>query len=427
MTLAGNTNPLRRMIGSLGLLATRRYGTFWFATFLSNLGFWAQQVAEPWLLLDLGASAFVIGLDAFMLDAPQWALTLVGGVLADRADRRRVIALFQTIQMLCPLALVALLLTGAIAPWMVVALAFVVGVTDALSMPSYQSIVPSIVEREQIPAGLALSSIQFNLSRVVGPALAGTLLASVGLVACFAANAASYVPFVAVALWILPRGHDGGGGGELDRRHPFAGARTVLADRRIRGALLAVLATGLFAGPLVTFLPILVRQTLHGSATAFSVTIAAVGVGGLLGAALVLAIDPARDHRRRISWLAIALGACVIVAAIDPWLWTLPIVAIAAGASMTASNTLANALVRSTTQASALRGQAVSLYMLALRGGVALGSLTTGAAVHALGIRSALVLDGALAIVSQVLISRSWRGPSTVASRPDPSAPSTSA
>src|SRR5450432_1307307 len=92
---------------SLDLLGERRFGTFWFASLLSNIGTWAQQVAQPWLLLSLGASSFILGLDAFAMDAPVWLLTLVGGALADRADRRRVITLFQSIQMMCPTLLVA--------------------------------------------------------------------------------------------------------------------------------------------------------------------------------------------------------------------------------------------------------------------------------------------------------------------------------
>src|SRR5471032_2924958 len=112
---------------SLRLLATRRFGTFWFASLLSSIGTWAQQVAEPWLLLTLGASSFLIGLDSFAMNAPVWVLTLAGGVLADRSDRRRVIALFQSIQMLCPIAIVVLLITGGIQPWMIIALSVVVG------------------------------------------------------------------------------------------------------------------------------------------------------------------------------------------------------------------------------------------------------------------------------------------------------------
>jgi MFS family permease len=141
---------------------------FCFANLLSNIGTWAQQVAQPWLLLSLGASPFLIGLDAFAMGAPVWLLTLVGGVLADHADRRRVIASFQALQMLCPTLLVVLLLAGAVRPWMVIVLSLIVGITDALSMPSFQSIVPSIVDHDQIATGIALNSTQFNLSRILG-------------------------------------------------------------------------------------------------------------------------------------------------------------------------------------------------------------------------------------------------------------------
>jgi MFS family permease len=397
---------LNRLSQSLGLLFTRKFGTYWFATLLSNLGFWAQQVAEPWLLLDLHASAFVIGLDAFMLDGPQWVFTLLGGVLADHADRRRVIALFQTAQMLCPLALVVLVVTGVCAPWMVVVLAFFVGVTDSLSMPSYSSIVPAIVEHDRIPAALALNSIQFNLSRILGPAIAGGLIAALGVVACFAVNAASYIPFVAVALWILPRGRTTQG--NFDPKHPFTGLRATLADSGLRGALLTVLASGTFAGPLVTFAPVLVRQQLEGGAGAFSATVAGFGVGGLAGAAVVLALNPARDRRVTCSILAVLLGVLVAFAGLNPWLWVLPAIAALAGAAMTMSNTLANAIIQQTVSDS-LRGQAISMYMLALRGGVAIGAVVTGAMVHLLGMRNALVADGVGAAVVQLLIARSWR------------------
>ena len=154
---------------SLHLLRSMRFGTFWVASFLSNIGTWAQQVAEPWLLLSLGASSFLIGLDLVCDECVGLASDVDRGRARRSRGSARVIALFQSIQMLCPTLIVLLLAFGSIRPFEIIALSLVVGVTDALSMPSFQSIVPSIVARDQIGRGLALNSTQFNLSRSLDP------------------------------------------------------------------------------------------------------------------------------------------------------------------------------------------------------------------------------------------------------------------
>jgi len=392
---------------SFALLLTRRFGTFWFANLLSNIGTWAQQVAQPWLLLSLGASSFLLGVDAFAMGAPVLLLTLVGGELADRSDRRRVITAFQSLQMLCPTLIVVLLLTGHVAPWMIIAASLIVGITDALSMPSFQSIVPSIVAREQIPTGIALNSTQFNLSRILGPAVAGLLMASVGAAGAFAVSAASYLPFILVALWVLPRGRASTIDEPTSARDLVAGVRTVVRDPLLRGALFTVLATSLFCAPLITFCPVLVKQLHHGDVGDFSLTIGAFGVGGLLGAIGLLALDPARDGRAMSSVCAAIYGLVVVGAALDPWANALPALFVVAGIAMTASNATANTLLQSAA-AVAIRGRSVSLFMLAVRGGASLGGLLTGAAVTVFGVRHALFFDGACAIAIHCLIGRAW-------------------
>ncbi len=406
---SGRVSALSTLRESLGLLFTRRFGTFWFASLLSSIGTWAQQVAEPWLLLSLGASSFVIGLDSFAMNAPVWALTLVGGVLADRSDRRKVIALFQSIQLLCPTVIVVLLLTHSISTWVVVVLSVVVGVTDALSMPSFASIVPSLVTREQIDRGLALNSTQFNLSRILGPALAGVLMASVGAVACFALSAASYLPFIGVALWILPaRVASPGTRGGPSWRHPFVGLKDIVAQPGARAALLTVLITAVFCSQLSTFIPVLVRDAFHADASSFSLTVGAFGLGGLLGALTQMSL-PARVDRRTVSAVfAIVFGVALVLVSYSPWFWAVPVLQVVAGAAMTLSNTSANASLQSAASATLL-GQTVSLYMLALRGGMSVGSLVTGAVVDLIGVRSALLLDGVAAIALQVALVVWWK------------------
>ena len=408
MSLRSGSFP-RTFHASLQLLLTRRFGTFWLASLLSNIGTWAQQVAQPWLLLSLGASPWLLGLDSFALGGPGLLLTLLGGVLADRADRRRLIATLQSIQMLCPLLIVGLLLHGSIQPWIIVALSLVVGVTDALSMPSFQTIVSTLVDRRQLPTGIALNTTQFNLSRILGPSLAGVLMASIGAVGAFAVSAASYLPFIAVALWILPRAAvqavapaEGGGDGPL-----LAGARAVLAQPALRGAVLTVLAGSLLCSPLLTFCPVLVKTVFQADVAQFSLTVSAFGAGGLLGGLLLMAVDPARDRRPLASWAASGFAAVVLLSALNPWAWALPLLFVAGGLAMTMANASANAWLQSQAPA-AIRGQTVSLFMLAMRGGTALGGLLTGLTVSAWGVREALALNGLLALLALAGVRRGW-------------------
>jgi MFS family permease len=393
---------------SLALLATRRFGTFWFASLLANIGTWAQQVAQPWLMLSLGATPFMLGLDAFALGAPVLLLTLVGGALADRADRRTTIAVFQSIQMLCPVALVVLVWTGAVQPWMVIAMSLVVGVTDALSMPSFQSIVPTIVKREQLAQGIALNTTQFNLSRILGPALAGALMASLGLSGAFAVSALSYLPFILVALWVLPRSPlPRADAVPMRMSHLADGVREVWAQPLLRGALLTVLTTASLCAPLITFTPVLIHAVFQGDVSQFSSAMGAFGVGGLIGAIGLLAVNPLRDRRLLSHVFGVAYGLIVVLAGLNAWSWALHVLLVLAGLTMTASNASANALLQGCAPAH-IRGQTVSLFMLAMRGGLALGSLVTGLSVHAFGVQGALIVNGALAVALQLWIGRGW-------------------
>ena len=144
---------------SARLLRTKRYGVFCSASLLSNVGTWMQSVAEPWLLPSIGGSSFLLGLDVFAMNAPFWILALLGGILADRKDRTLIIYVFQGIQMLCPVFIIALVVMGWIKVWMIIAVSLVVGVTDALSAPAFSSLIPSIVSRDDLISHSGTQSI----------------------------------------------------------------------------------------------------------------------------------------------------------------------------------------------------------------------------------------------------------------------------
>ncbi|MEJ1961438.1 MAG: MFS transporter [Gammaproteobacteria bacterium] len=157
------------------------------------------------------------------------------------------------------------------------------------------------------PAGIALNSTQFSLSRILGPAVAGVLMSSVGAAGAFAVSAASYLPFILIALWILPRGATAQPEGQaFDFRQVRAGVREVVHEPLMRGAILTVLVTSLLTAPLITFAPVLVRDGFQGAVSHFSLAVGAFGAGGLLGAVALLAIDPKQDRRPLGSWLAVA-------------------------------------------------------------------------------------------------------------------------
>lgn len=382
-----------------------------------------QQVAQPWVMLMISHSSFLVGVDSFALNAPGWLFTLWGGILADRRDRKRIILFFQGIQFLAILALVVLFASGALRPWMIIFISFCVGATDAISMPSFQSIVPSLVPTEEIPQAVSLNSIQFNLSRTLGPAIAGLVMAQFGAMACFGANAVSFLPFFLSIFWIYPKQGFRIGGAVAPEESFRKAFREVLVADGAGGQLLSVLVTSLFASSLVTFCPVLIKDVIGGEAREFGDVSAAFGLGGLLGAVLAYFLA-SRFKARSPSLFGLALGIVVLLVAGNRSLSALFCLMIAGGALLTIANTSANSNLQ-LKAGNHVRGRYLSLYQLALRGGMSLGALLTGAATSRFGIAAALAANGALAIAIHLglLIVRVTPRPGGGAVPPERSSP----
>jgi predicted MFS family arabinose efflux permease len=231
-----------------------------------------------------------------------------------------------------------------------------------------------------------------------------------GALACFVVSAVSYVPFIGVALWILPpRGPEPSA---QIRTSMFRDLRAILRIAPVRRSLLTVLVTTVFCSPLLVFSPVLVRDSFHGTAGQFSAAVAMFGVGGLSGAAVLLAIGAGVDRSRLASIFAIVYGALVLLAALTPWWWALPVLFVLAGAAMTICNTSANTVLQVMADPSML-GETVGLYLLVLSTGLSIGAVFTGATVSAFGIRRALIVNGLAAIAAQAAIvwTRRMAGP----------------
>ncbi|HKC11701.1 MAG TPA: MFS transporter, partial [Vicinamibacteria bacterium] len=182
-----------RLPGFLSAFAFRSFRLLWTGAFLSSIGTWTQDVALSWLIFTRMGDPFYLGLRAFASDLPLLTFMLLGGAVADRVDRRGILLASQTFQMAMAVALGLLYVTGGLGIGAILLIAFLTGLAQSQSAPTYQAVLTSLVPAEKIPNAVALNSLQFNLSRAIGPVIAGLLLARAGTGACFAANALSFL------------------------------------------------------------------------------------------------------------------------------------------------------------------------------------------------------------------------------------------
>src|SRR5947199_7697630 len=179
----------------------RDFRLMWFGACTSSIGTWMQIVAQGWLIYRLSHSAFLLALDQFLAGIPIFLFSLFGGVLADRAERRKILLVSQYVQMASAMVLTVLVAGGWVHVWHILCLSFVSGLAQAFGGPAYQALIPTLVKREDMPNAIALNSIQFNMAVTIGPALAGQALARIGESWCFGLNAASFLaPIIALLL-----------------------------------------------------------------------------------------------------------------------------------------------------------------------------------------------------------------------------------
>jgi predicted MFS family arabinose efflux permease len=385
------------------LLGSRRYALFWISSFFSNMGTWMQQVAQPWIILSLSASSLWIGFDSFALNAPGWLFTLWGGLLADRFDRKKIILIFQSVQALCILFLLAFLIAGRLKIWMIIVTSFLIGTTDAFSVPALQSIIPSIVERKDIPHAIALNSTQFNLSRVAGPALAGFIIAGYGAITCVGANLVSYLPFFLSIYWIYPRR----GSGHVVHLAAAASVSTpnqffaIFRDLSFQIPLISQFVTSLLCGQVIIFSSVFIKDVFHSGAAELGWASASFGLGGVCGAiASTLLAQKLKVSQTNIVFSAVLLGVAVMFVSVAPSLRIFDFWLAAAGFGLTISSTAANSILQMGAKNSG-RGKVASLLQLAIRGGLSLGALFTALLTSHLGARTSFFVDGALAVVIQ--------------------------
>ena len=356
----------------------RDYRLLWGGAFTSSVGTWMQTVAQNWLVLTLTGSAFYLGLSAFLQEAPFLAFSLFGGVLADRVDRRRILIASQVVQLASAFLLAALVALGQVQVWHILVLSFVVGLAQSFGGPAYQALVPTLVDREDLPNAVALNSIQFNLARVIGPVLGGWAFYALGPAACFGLNGLSFLAVIA-ALFGLRRGAHAAPpeeGSVLESLR--AGVTHVHHSKPLRALVGLSFVSSFCALPLVTFLPVFAKDIFGGDVKEYSAFLAAFGLGAVGGAIAVAGLSGLK-RRGLVGVTMLSVFGFLMVAFSASRFRPLSLaILFFAGASMVSVFATFMTLVQTNVE-EAMRGRVVSVYSLAFRGAMPLGNLTAGA------------------------------------------------
>jgi MFS family permease len=392
----GSTSqPPTWLPGFLSGFAFRNFRLIWSGAFLSSIGTWTQDVALAWLIHVQLQKPVYLGLRAFAAEAPLLAFMLIGGAVADRFDRRRILLTSQFLQMSFAVALGLLYVLDRLGIGAILILAFLTGLAQSQSSPTYQAVITSLVPPRQIANAVALNSLQFSLSRAIGPVVAGILLARVGTGACFGVNALSFLAVI-VALW------------RLDMPAPVARPRESLRQslatglRHVwRSPVLALLtATGAAASllgfPLVTYLPVIAGDVLATGASGYSLLLASFGVGAIAGALATAQRGHVPGRGRALLGLLAVYGLVTLGSVISrsqPLSMGLLLVA---GFCLVSAFSTLNSLVQENAPDS-LRGRVMSIYGLAFRGGNPVGSLLAGLLAGPLG--APAVIGGAAVLM----------------------------
>src|SRR5499427_8622592 len=394
---------LRRMLAAF---TYRDFRIQWIGACSSAIGTWMQIVAQNWLVLSLTNSPFYLGLDAFLQQLPIILFSLIGGVFADRYDRRRTLLTSQYIQMATSGTLALLMFLNAVQIWHVLALSFVTGCAQSFGGPAYQSLIPSLVDKKDLPNAVALNSIQFNVARVLGPLAFGVTLAAFrmwgysepqAMNACFLLNSLSFVVVINTLMMLrvkhIPPATSGRMGDELR-----SGLTYVRHHGSVAAFIVLAAATTFLGFALLTFLPIFAEKIFHEGAATYSHLMAFSGAGSIVGALIVAWLG----KFPKMGWTALlvqaAYGILIIAFSISRILWLSDILLFLTGAALMVVFSTVTSLFQETAP-NEMRGRVMSIYMLAFRGGMPLGSLASGYIATFIGAPMVIGINGTLLVV----------------------------
>ncbi len=342
-----------------------------------------QSVAQSWLVYRLTGSSLLLGSVGFASQIPVFLVAPLGGIVADRQNRQRVVICTQVASMLLACVLAALTLTGMVQVWHIFVLASLLGVVNAFDIPGRQSFLVDMVGKEDLMNAIALNSSLFNGARIIGPAIAGILVARIGEGWCFFANAVSYIAVIIGLLMmrVRPRSHRPSGS---PLAHIIEGFRFVRQTGPIRAILLLLGLVSLVAMPYTVLMPVFADKILHGGARGLGILMGATGVGALLGALTLATRTGVRGLGRWVAFSCGGFGVSLVLFSLSRSFWLSSALLLPVGFSMmlqmSSSNTLIQAMVPDH-----LRGRVMSVYSMMFMGMAPFGALLGGALADRLG------------------------------------------
>jgi predicted MFS family arabinose efflux permease len=348
----------------------------WFGACASSIGTWMQIVAQGWLIYRLSHSARLLALDQFLGGIPIFLLSLVGGVIADRVERRRILLGSQYIQLASAATLTVLVATGVVHVWHILSLSLVSGFAQAFGGPAYSALIPTLVDREDMPNAIALNSIQFNLAVTVGPALGGVTLARLGEKWCFGLNALSFVaPIITLSLIttrFLPQKTTDSMLSSLKQ-----GIQFVRKQGSMEALILLAFCMTALSMPLRTYFPVFVKDIFRRGPETYGQLMSMMGIGSICGSLAIASMGNFRHKGRIALAMLICLGAGISVFALSKSLaLSYAAVVLVGFAMMTVFATVTSLVQLITTEE--MRGRVMSVYNCAFRGGMPMGNLVSG-------------------------------------------------
>jgi len=369
----------------------------WIGACTSSIGTWMQIVAQGWLIYRLRHSSFLLGLDQFLAGLPIFLFSLIGGVVADRTERRKILMVSQYIQMASAGTLTMLVAMGLTQVWPILCLSFVSGLAQAFGGPAYSALIPMLVDREDMPNAIALNSIQFNLAVTVGPALAGVTLAKLGEKWCFGLNALSFLaPIISLSMisaqFVPDRTK------ESMYQSLKQGIRFIWHQSAMVALIVLAFSTTFLSMPMRTYIPVFVKDIFHRGPETYGNLLSLMGVGSICGSLGVASLGNTSNKGRFALIMLICLGIGISGFSLSKSLPLSYTMLALVGASMMAVFATVTSLVQLNIT-NEMRGRVMSVYNFAFRGGMPMGNLVTGWLVPAYTAPRVLGVNGLLLVL----------------------------